>query len=232
MSGLREAFARTIGNHTVPVKAKLPSGELAFPASIHILIGAEEVDELADAVLRVLAEHGDTQQVREQVESLPGTMITVDQVMAVVAPHLIARDELIEQYKTLRQAFQEVSADEEHYATRAKEFLDRAERAEGAVMDREHYASLEQLAPGDRIVWTNGGQVEVLEVERIEPAYGRYSNYVLRWRDKRDGDVVNASVLVRRVERDRQTKCSNCSDGVIDWNGPHCPDCGGTGRQR
>jgi hypothetical protein len=52
--------------------------------------------DATDAVLRVLAEHGDTQQVREQVESLPGTMITVDQVMAIVAPILAERDAAIE----------------------------------------------------------------------------------------------------------------------------------------
>jgi hypothetical protein len=85
-------------------------------------------------MLRVLGEHGDTQQVKEELVSSGALVLDrgdrINAVMAVVAPHLIARDELIEQYKTLRQAFQEVSADEEHYATRAKEFLDRAERAE------------------------------------------------------------------------------------------------------
>jgi hypothetical protein len=91
-------------------------------------------ESLMPVMLRVLGEHGDTQQVKEELVSSGALVLDrgdrINAVMAVVAPHLIARDELIEQYKTLRQAFQEVSADEEHYATRAKEFLDRAERAE------------------------------------------------------------------------------------------------------
>jgi hypothetical protein len=98
---------------------------------------AESVAEYtaaADDLLRVLAEHGDTQQVREQLVSSGALALPrgdrINAVMAVVAPHLAARDERIEQYKTLRQTYVEVSADEEHYATRAKEFLDRAERAE------------------------------------------------------------------------------------------------------
>jgi hypothetical protein len=111
------------------------------------------------AVLRVLAlaEHGDIQQVREQIseaiarQRLADRGINIDDredrqswidmcgyladaVMAVVAPHLAARDELIERYRTLRQAYVEVSGDEEYIATRAKEFLDRAERAEADLV--------------------------------------------------------------------------------------------------
>jgi hypothetical protein len=90
MSELRQALATTIGNHTVPIKAALADGEQAWPASIYILIGAEEVDELADAVLRVLAEHGDTQQVEEELVSSGALVLPrgdrINAIMAVVAP--------------------------------------------------------------------------------------------------------------------------------------------------
>jgi hypothetical protein len=123
MSGLREKVSRAIHGSVC-----------LHPTEDHYVYFRESYLEHADAVLRVLAEHGDTQQVREQLVSSGALALPrgdrINAVMAVVAPHLAARDELIEQYKTLRQAYVEVSADEEHYATRAKEFLDRAERAE------------------------------------------------------------------------------------------------------
>jgi hypothetical protein len=71
----------------------------------------------ADAVLRVLAEHGDTQQVREQiaaaVDFYPGFE---DAVMAVVTRIVAARDAATE------------------LASTSTEFLKRAERAEGDLV--------------------------------------------------------------------------------------------------
>jgi hypothetical protein len=67
--------------------------------------------EHADAVLRVLADHGDTQQVREQVAqtlwdfevaATKGSAAQfLDAVMAVVAPHLAARDAAVERAERL-----------------------------------------------------------------------------------------------------------------------------------
>jgi hypothetical protein len=72
--------------------------------------------EHADAVLRVLAEHGDTQQVGEQIRDAIRTVATpiggdpaktpvweplFDAIMAVVAPHLAARDAAVEQVQML-----------------------------------------------------------------------------------------------------------------------------------
>jgi hypothetical protein len=68
--------------------------------------------EHADAVLRVLAEHGDTQQVREQLDRLLfGDQVA--EVMAVVAPVVATRDAAIERAKVLAAirdtAFRELS---------------------------------------------------------------------------------------------------------------------------
>jgi hypothetical protein len=57
-------------------------------------------EKCADAVLRVLTEHGDTQQVREQLSvaiasawySTAGDPTVLDEVMTVVAPIVAARD--------------------------------------------------------------------------------------------------------------------------------------------
>jgi len=93
MSGLREALAEAIG------RANRPSlGEGARTVETESWLWA------ADAVLRVLAEHGDTQQVREQVAkvlrehlSSRSSAMLLDAVMAIVAPIVAARDAAVEQ---------------------------------------------------------------------------------------------------------------------------------------
>jgi hypothetical protein len=75
--------------------------------------------QATDAVLRVLAEHGDTQQVRTEIrdviEQTTGEPIfppTMDAVMAVVAPIVAARDAAVEQLERYDgQAWEDLRAD-------------------------------------------------------------------------------------------------------------------------
>jgi hypothetical protein len=105
----------------------------------------EDLTDYADAVLRVLAEHGDTQQVREQVvdalfyasderitfESDPSLLELTISVMAVVTEILAARDAWRELYKA-------ADAKRDVWMTRAERAeadlaaaVERAEEAEG-----------------------------------------------------------------------------------------------------
>jgi hypothetical protein len=60
---------------------------------------------------------------------------------------------------------------------------------------RERYAALDQLAPGDRIVWTSHGQTVTREVKAVDVGHD-YAT--VQWAD-RGVDVLNASVLLRRA---------------------------------
>ena len=63
--------------------------------------------------------------------------------------------------------------------------------------DRESYASLDQLKPGDRVRWTEGGQTSVREVFRAND-YG--NEFLLMFAEPRRNVMLNASVLLRRVD--------------------------------
>jgi hypothetical protein len=74
------------------------------------------VPRYVDAVLRVLAEHGNTQQVREELQRIMQGSTTsgngVDRVMAVVAPIVAARDAAAEQLERYDgQAWEDLQAD-------------------------------------------------------------------------------------------------------------------------
>jgi hypothetical protein len=98
--------------------------------------------EHADAVLRVLAEHGDTQQVREQIaDTVRGSVLSVrqqtDKIMAVVAPIVAARDAAVEQLgrslaaqELMATQFRTMQREKEHGWREAERFEVRAEHAE------------------------------------------------------------------------------------------------------
>jgi hypothetical protein len=115
MSGLREALVNGLTHYNfcyAEIHASEPS--IAMP---------EEVELVADAVLRVLAGH-DTQQVREQVvdalfyasderitfESDPSLLELMISVMAVVAPIVAARDAVEADLAAARQQLDQVRA--------------------------------------------------------------------------------------------------------------------------
>ena len=100
MSGLREALVKTLHEHEYPEGG--PPDECRCGKKLDTLTTCVIQRHQADAVLRVLAKHGDTQQVRYEIrdviEQTTGEPIfppTMDAVMAVVAPHL-ARAEAAE----------------------------------------------------------------------------------------------------------------------------------------
>jgi outer membrane protein TolC len=88
-------------------------------------------EKCADAVLRMLTEHGDTQQVREQLSaaiasawySTAGDPTVLDEVMTVVAPILAARDAAVERAEDAERDLAEMQG---HYAM-ARERTVRAE---------------------------------------------------------------------------------------------------------
>jgi hypothetical protein len=89
--------------------------------------------EHADAVLRVLAEHGDTQQVERRIvdiieeqlgSQIDATFIGAQIMEAVVAPIVAARDAALER----AEDFQRTMQDEMLWRDRS---MDRADRAEG-----------------------------------------------------------------------------------------------------
>jgi hypothetical protein len=86
----------------------------------------DKPQKLAGAVLRVLAEHGDTQQVREQIaDALTGAeRFRFDLIMTVVAPIVAERDAANEQLERYDgQAWEDLQAD----LAAARQQLDRAE---------------------------------------------------------------------------------------------------------
>jgi hypothetical protein len=121
MSGLREAVVGALASEITNAD-----------------VLAEHLYPAADAVLRVLAEHGDTQQVREQIidavvkhfedqrghppEQMQINDLTeyADAVMAAIAPHLAASDAAIDN----------LLDDNEQTLADAQKQADRAERAE------------------------------------------------------------------------------------------------------
>jgi hypothetical protein len=99
MSGLREALVNGLTHYNfcfAEIHASEPS--IAMP---------EEVELVADAVLRVLAEHGDTQHLREQIAEAIRYVdenADLDRVMAVVAPIVAARDAATERAERTERA--------------------------------------------------------------------------------------------------------------------------------
>jgi hypothetical protein len=96
----------------------------------------------ADAVLRVLAEHGDTGQVRTDVAEILQYEMSHEQVTdillrAVVAPIVAARDDAVERAERAEQSRDKLRASGEQHLTDlmtiADKNLDRAERAEAEV---------------------------------------------------------------------------------------------------
>jgi hypothetical protein len=97
MSGLREEIVKALESDKWMAR--------------HLGIVAHAGD-VADTVLRVLAEHGDTQQVRYEIrdviEQTTGEPIfppTMDAVMAVLAPIVAARDAAVERAERAEAAF-------------------------------------------------------------------------------------------------------------------------------
>jgi hypothetical protein len=139
MSGLREVIARAAAEASIAYhKSCNPSfwlNDEHVKDEIEIAEGGEML-LVADAVLRVLAEHGDTQQVREEIKDELSycfgevTELPVDRVTAVVARIVAARDAADEQLERSLAA-QELMATQFRTMQREKEHGWReAERAE------------------------------------------------------------------------------------------------------
>jgi hypothetical protein len=142
-------------------------------------ISRNEVSEPTDAVLRVLAEHGDTQQVREQIQGIVHAAIfdiaplatqrrdeIVREVMAVVAHIVAARDAAVddvnEEVRWRERAIDRAERAEADLAA-ARQQLDHA-RADGQTAQRDLAAILRALDLGDHARMISSHYVVVEEV--------------------------------------------------------------------
>jgi hypothetical protein len=136
MSTLREKIADTLIQHT---RTRIEDCHCGWGVNTGAL-GQSHAAHVTDAVLRVLAEHGDTQQVREQLVSSGALVLPrgdrIVAVMAVVAPIVAARDAAIEQAKKAKRwLIDAAGSDVTDLLQSLDECTTRAERAEADLAE-------------------------------------------------------------------------------------------------
>jgi hypothetical protein len=136
MSELREKIADDLAGRLADWLDEKTSTDSNRPAIVAAI--QDYAYSSADAVLRVLAEHGDTQQVREQLVSSGALVLPrgdrIVAVMAVVARIVAARDAAVERAEQAERSRDKLLASGERHLndlmTIADKNLARAERAE------------------------------------------------------------------------------------------------------